>query len=388
MDREEALRRQFVREARIGVALIGVTLGVFVIVAYYKMSGRFSSTMESVTEGANVTASTLNPPSQRAHAEGATVAAIQAATRSVVGQVEPHRGDTSPTQSPPMPIPKVFNGDPIPSTEFPEKKSEPADDSSAQISGGEPDKKMSPIAPEPVAAKLRSVAATPQITSAKSDQGDYYAALAGKTDALFPVAAESQPPIRKVNANEPISVLNRPLPNTFADIKSSTSNAELSISSQRNATPVTSPHAADEKVIRLAAGDSLWAVAQRHYGDGRIFRALAAYNGLDKATSTQQTTGNEIRLPRLEQLLADFPGLMPMDSAVSDSSNSAGEDQSALAKTYVTGVDETLFGIARDQLGQAYRYVEIIEINAKQLPADVTSSTKLAAGTRLILTRK
>ena len=51
----------------------------------------------------------------------------------------------------------------------------------------------------------------------------------------------------------------------------------------------------------------------------------------------------------------------------------------------ITTGKQTLFGIARDQLNQASRYVEILELNRAVLPSNATPSMPIAAGTRLVL---
>ncbi len=387
MDREEALRRQFVREARIGVTLIGATLAVFVVVAYYKMSGRFSSTME-LGSAANLTASTLNPQLQRTHATNATVAAIQAATRSVVDQVEPQRGDTSPTQAPPMPIPKVFNESSIPASELPEKDSEPADDPSAQITGRKSDTNMPLVAPAEVSENRRNFTPTPLVPETIDDKQDFSTAVTRNHNARIPVSAPMRSTIRQVHSNEPNSVLNRPIPAVRVDSEVDIPVGNRRIEAVGNATDSFGPTAESEMVVRLAPNESLWAVAQKQYGDGQYFRALAAYNGFNKTTSAQPTIGSEIRLPSLERLRAEFPALMPNELGPSGTGDPDVHNDLLAAKTYVTAVNETLFGIARDQLGQASRYVEIIELNANQLPDGVTSNTKLPAGVRLVLTHK
>jgi hypothetical protein len=98
MDRDEALRRQFVREARIGIGLIGLFGAIFLGVAISKFRDRyFSDDLEKIVSD--------KPPVLVAESPHS---ALQAATTSVIDQVAPRPGDTSATRPPPMPAPKSF----------------------------------------------------------------------------------------------------------------------------------------------------------------------------------------------------------------------------------------------------------------------------------------
>jgi 5'-nucleotidase/UDP-sugar diphosphatase len=59
-------------------------------------------------------------------------------------------------------------------------------------------------------------------------------------------------------------------------------------------------------------GDSWWSVAERAYGDGRLYRALFAWNrALDPRVSL--AAGTRLEVPGIAQLAAAWPGLMPQD---------------------------------------------------------------------------
>jgi nucleoid-associated protein YgaU len=136
-----------------------------------------------------------------------------------------------------------------------------------------------------------------------------------------------------------------------------------------------------ETVVAWSEETSLWAIAQDHYGDGRLFRAVAAYNRLDGKHPEKGAKPIEIRLPTVERLRTAFPSLIPADLPADESSPDSIDD----AGTYLTRPGDTLFSIARDELGQASRYVELIEWNRSVLPPDVHSATRLPGGMRLKL---
>jgi hypothetical protein len=52
---------------------------------------------------------------------------------------------------------------------------------------------------------------------------------------------------------------------------------------------------------------------------------------------------------------------------------------------YTTRSGDTLFDIARDQLGQASRYLELLQRNADRLPSDTGHATRLPEGIKLLL---
>jgi nucleoid-associated protein YgaU len=60
-------------------------------------------------------------------------------------------------------------------------------------------------------------------------------------------------------------------------------------------TPAKAPAAATERTCKVGKGDTLFALARRHYGDGGRYRDIAAANGLDPDEPLR--VGTELRLP-------------------------------------------------------------------------------------------
>ncbi len=59
-------------------------------------------------------------------------------------------------------------------------------------------------------------------------------------------------------------------------------------------------------------GDSWWSLAERAYGDGRLYRALFAWNrSLDRRVSLQP--GTRLEIPQPDRLAAAWPTLIPRD---------------------------------------------------------------------------
>lgn len=68
--------------------------------------------------------------------------------------------------------------------------------------------------------------------------------------------------------------------------------------------PITGTHV-------VAPGDSWWSLAERAYGDGRLYRALFAWN---RALEPRVTLlpGTQLEVPTIEKLSAAWPALVPL----------------------------------------------------------------------------
>ncbi len=146
------------------------------------------------------------------------------------------------------------------------------------------------------------------------------------------------------------------------------------------------------------AGDSLWTIALNEYGDGRYFRALHAFNRETFAQSDALTTGTVLNMASIEELKQAWPDLCPADPPLADLSDTVrpatGErapptdelrDAEIDRRFYRTRDGDTLFGIARQRLGQASRYLEIHELNRYRVPETANHLTPLGGGIELLL---
>ena len=122
---------------------------------------------------------------------------------------------------------------------------------------------------------------------------------------------------------------------------------------------VTSEHGAK---CTIRPNDSFWKISQRVYGDGSYFRALYEHN--------------RHRFPNPDSLpvgkLVDTPSSL---TQASNDTSLPGD-----SRLYIARPGESLFDVARLQLGQASRYVEILRLNPS-FAAD--ASTPLTAGRHL-----
>ena len=111
------------------------------------------------------------------------------------------------------------------------------------------------------------------------------------------------------------------------------------------------------------------------------------------------TEGVEIDLPGVEELVQKYSFLCPADAVrkhdplrkaqtgVTDELTEACEEDLE-NRFYKTKSGDTLFEIARRQLGQASRYIELIELNQFRIDSDVTHESELPSGIKLLLPKK
>ncbi len=132
-------------------------------------------------------------------------------------------------------------------------------------------------------------------------------------------------------------------------------------------------------------GDTLWSISEAVYGTGGYFKALAEHNRALLPHSHELTVGQKVMVPPVEDLESDYPSLCPKQrksalvqaGAVSQPRrNVPGRD------VYIVAEGDTLFDIARYELGKASRWAEIYELNRELLGEDFDY---LRPGTELVM---
>ena len=143
---------------------------------------------------------------------------------------------------------------------------------------------------------------------------------------------------------------------------------------------------------KVQPSDSLWSIATEKYGDGRYFRALHEHNRDRVSSADQLQPHTMILIPELAELKKRYPDLCPADQLRSDADQQdslAAEyeirEQQMNDRFYITKTGDTLFGVARQRLGQASRYLEIYKLNEFRIPEHVNHLTPLKPGLRLLL---
>jgi len=119
--------------------------------------------------------------------------------------------------------------------------------------------------------------------------------------------------------------------------------------------------------------DSYWVISQKLYGTGAYFKALAEHNRDRFAAEGQLAVGDVISAPKREDLEEIYPGLCPKPAhreVLQNRLSTVSSQRPYGGRTYVVQEGDTLFGIARYELGKASRWVEIYELNRHLIGSD------------------
>ena len=124
--------------------------------------------------------------------------------------------------------------------------------------------------------------------------------------------------------------------------------------------------------------DSYWLISKRLYGSGAYFKALAELNRREHPVADQLRVGDSISTPGLAKLVDSFPDLCPSPqrqkilakraNVVSVSAQYG--SQYGGGSTYTVEEGDTLYDIARYEMGDASRWVEILQLNQRVLQGD------------------
>lgn len=147
------------------------------------------------------------------------------------------------------------------------------------------------------------------------------------------------------------------------------------------------PRRGDGK-YEVQPNDSYWTISERLYGTGAYFKAIARHNrGMDNSDDQLQP-GVLILAPEVAELEKSYPDLCPKPSrreallsqSRSRTSTVSTRNQYRGGRTYTVVEGDTLFDIARYELGKASRWAEIYDLNRDVLGKDfhyLTPSTQL-----------
>jgi hypothetical protein len=148
----------------------------------------------------------------------------------------------------------------------------------------------------------------------------------------------------------------------------------------------------------MGAGDTWWVLAQRHYDDGQWFRALYRWNQQPEVL-TARSSARHVHIPPLSDLAVRLPALAPAGWSAAVTKDGDFHPMDTLRPDvqtrpssadvpdgcYVTLEGDTMFEIARRELGQAALYRELLRLNRHSLPPGANHRSSLPAGLRLVL---
>ena len=146
----------------------------------------------------------------------------------------------------------------------------------------------------------------------------------------------------------------------------------------------------DDGKYEVQPNDSYWTISERLYGTGAYFKALAQQNRGKGADEDRLQPGELILAPTVAELEKSYPDLCPKPSrreALQSQSQSRASTVSARnqyrgGRTYTVAEGDTLFNIARYELGKASRWAEIYDLNRDVLGKDFNY---LTPGMQLVL---
>jgi nucleoid-associated protein YgaU len=143
----------------------------------------------------------------------------------------------------------------------------------------------------------------------------------------------------------------------------------------------------DDGKYEVRPNDSFWTISQRLYGTGAYFKALAQHNHGKWNSEDRLKPGDLIVAPTVGHLEKSYPDLCPKPSR-REALQSQGRTSTVglrssgrSGRTYTVVEGDTLFNIARYELGKASRWAEIYDLNRTVLGKDfnyLTPGTQLA----------
>ena len=140
------------------------------------------------------------------------------------------------------------------------------------------------------------------------------------------------------------------------------------------------------RTYRIAENDTYWKISQKAYRTSRYYRALTSYNQSRISDPTKMPLGQEILLPPERELELKYPELFPGQQKDRTIVQTSAERSGFLTDNlgtpqYRVGENDTLSAIAQRHLGRASRWIQIYELNRKQIP----DPNRLKIGTVLTL---
>jgi nucleoid-associated protein YgaU len=150
------------------------------------------------------------------------------------------------------------------------------------------------------------------------------------------------------------------------------------------------PPRREDGKYEVQPNDSYWTISEALYGTGAYFKALAQHNRGGDAGESQLQPGSLILAPQVAELEKSYPDLCPKPSR-RDAMQSQSRSRTSTVgmrnpnrggRTYTVAEGDTLFDIARYELGKASRWAEIYDLNRDVLGKDFNY---LTPGTQLTL---
>jgi nucleoid-associated protein YgaU len=149
------------------------------------------------------------------------------------------------------------------------------------------------------------------------------------------------------------------------------------------------PLAPDESAAKpgqyvVQPNDNYWTISEKVYGSGGYFKAIFEHNRRQHPNAERLQVGESLSTPDVATLQREYPDLCPKPghAAAPQRIIPASARMRPGTKVYVVEEGDTLFEIARHQLGKPSRWGEIYQLNREVLGSDFDY---LKPGTELLL---
>ena len=211
-----------------------------------------------------------------------------------------------------------------------------------------------------------------------------------------PPAAAQLPPSSPAASSDSVGVASAAAPMPVAQATSDEyrrepASPQSSSSVPRRAAPSYGPPARrDDGKYEVQPNDTYWTISEKLYGTSAYFKALAHHNSSMGTDDDRLKPGELILAPPVAELEKAYPGLCPRASRREAQQSQSQNRVSTVGlrgaarggRTYTVVEGDTLFNIARYELGKAARWAEIYELNRDVLGKDFNY---LTPGTQLTL---
>jgi nucleoid-associated protein YgaU len=129
----------------------------------------------------------------------------------------------------------------------------------------------------------------------------------------------------------------------------------------------------------VQSGENFWSIAKQHYGSGKYFTALAAYNKARIPDPQKIRPGMKVQVPSEAVLAQQYPQLVSGTKTTPYTAAPAGPPGFSLdphgRPQYRVSKGDTLSDIAQRHLGRASRWRQIFGMNMDQLPSAESLTT-------------
>ncbi len=386
--------RRLGKEAKIGLALIGILLVTFCVALGWRLQGATEADSHDGKETAAVTAPGSSKDNKRSgkktHSVAKPAEPTVVAAKASVGEAPKDAAVSTAqwslaTDAAPV-LPKASGGAPEPPIHY-----MPMPPAPEPVQVRDPYAAKAPEIVEPTPPTRPELPKTPD---PPAPSGPYVPAPAADAQPATPPVEVAPPGLRLIEP--PPAQPDRPPVDTPRQV----SAPPVARSSTGFLPPETNPApkqpvpalpVADHRVevgplpvaeeVRAKNGkytvqpnDSYWTICEKLYGTGAYFKALVEHNRQREAGAHQLAVGEVISAPAREVLEETYPGLCPKPDhrEVQKNHLSTVSNQRPYGggRTYMVQEGDSLFNIARWELGKASRWFEIYQLNRAAIGSD------------------